>query len=48
MGVSHALANGTILFTLGIDNTEADIQVIADNLPQIVERLRVMSPLYQP
>jgi len=47
MGVSHAIANGTILFTLGIDNSEADIQVIAENLPQIVERLRSMSPLYQ-
>lgn len=46
MGVSHALANGTILFTLGIDNTEADIQLIAENLPKIVERLRSMSPLY--
>ena len=46
MGVSHALANGTILFTLGIDNSEADIQVISENLPQIVERLRSMSPLY--
>jgi cysteine desulfurase len=47
IGVSHAIANGTILFTLGIDNTEEDIQLLAEKLPAIVERLRSMSPLYK-
>lgn len=47
IGVSHAIANGTILFTLGIDNSESDIQLLLEKLPPIVERLRAMSPLYQ-
>jgi len=47
IGVSHAVANGTILFTLGIDNTEEDVELLAEQLPAIVERLRAMSPLYK-
>ena len=47
IGVSHAIANGTILFTLGIDNTEDDINLLTEKLPSIVQRLREMSPLYQ-
>lgn len=47
IGVSHAIANGTILFTLGIDNSEADIQLLTEKLPPIVERLRAMSPIYK-
>ncbi|MDZ7261500.1 MAG: IscS subfamily cysteine desulfurase [candidate division KSB1 bacterium] len=47
MGVSPALANGTILFSLGIDNTEAEVNLLLEKLPPIVERLRAMSPLYQ-
>jgi len=46
MGVSPALANGTLMFTLGIDNTEADVKLLTDKLPGIVNRLRQMSPLY--
>jgi cysteine desulfurase len=40
IGVSHAIANGTILFTLGIDNNEEDVRLLGDKLPGIVERLR--------
>ncbi len=47
IGVSHAIANGTILFTLGIDNNEEDVRSLGDKLPSIVDRLRSMSPLYK-
>lgn len=47
IGQSHAIANGTILFTLGIDNTEEDVRLLGEKLPGIVERLRSMSPLYK-
>ena len=47
MGVSHAIANGTILFMLGIDNTEEDVNLLTEKLPSIVQRLREMSPLYR-
>ena len=47
IGVSHEIANGTVLFTLGIDNTESDVDLLLEKLPGVVQRLREMSPLYQ-
>jgi len=46
MGLSHEIAQGSILFTLGIDNTNEDIDYVAETMPFIVDRLRQMSPLY--
>ena len=46
MGLSHEIAQGSILFTLGIDNTNKDIDYVLENMPLIVDRLRQMSPLY--
>jgi cysteine desulfurase len=46
-GMGHALAQGTLVFTLGIDNTEADIDKILEVMPRIVQTLREMSPLYK-
>lgn len=44
--VDAALAQGTLLFSLGIDNSGDDVKYVIEKLPQIVERLRQMSPLY--
>ncbi len=46
MGLPHALAQGSLLFGLGIDNTPEDIDYVLEVLPPIVDRLRQMSPLY--
>jgi cysteine desulfurase len=46
MGISHEIAQGSILFTLGIDNTNEDIDYVLETMPSIVDRLRQMSPLY--
>jgi cysteine desulfurase len=46
MGLPHEIAQGSLLFGLGIDNTKEDIDYVLDVLPPIVERLRQMSPLY--
>lgn len=46
MGLSHEIAQGSILFTLGIDNTVEDIDYVLETMPPIVDRLRQMSPLY--
>ncbi|MBN1374628.1 MAG: aminotransferase class V-fold PLP-dependent enzyme [Dehalococcoidia bacterium] len=46
MGLSHELSQGSTLFTIGLDTTEDDIDYVVGILPQVVERLRQMSPLY--
>ncbi|HBG92302.1 MAG: cysteine desulfurase NifS [Nitrospirae bacterium GWF2_44_13] len=44
MGVSSNLAQGSIVFTLGTGNTEEDIDYLLSELPQVIKRLREMSP----
>lgn len=46
LGLSHEIAQGSVLFTLGIQNKAEDIDYLLDVMPPIVERLRQMSPLY--
>jgi cysteine desulfurase len=45
MGVDVALAQGSLLFSLGRDSSAEDVDYVLDLLPPIVERLRKMSPL---
>jgi len=47
IGVETALAQGSLVFTLGESNTIEDVDYVAEALPPIVERLRQMSPLYK-
>ncbi len=47
IGTDAAVANGTLLMTLGMGNTEGDIDFVLEKLPAIVQRLREMSPLYE-
>lgn len=47
MGICKEVAHGSVRMTLGRDNTEADIDYVLDVFPEIVQRLRDMSPLYQ-
>jgi cysteine desulfurase len=46
MGLPHEIAQGSLLFSLGVYNNEADIDYVLEKLPPIVDRLRQMSPLY--
>jgi cysteine desulfurase len=46
MGISHEVAQGSILLTLGMDTSDEDIDYVLEVLPPIVDRLRQMSPLY--
>jgi cysteine desulfurase len=46
-GLKHEEAHGSLLFTLGKGNTMEDIERLMDVLPRVVERLRMMSPLYR-
>lgn len=47
IGLSHEMAHGSIRFTLGKENTEAEVDYVLDVFPKIVEKLRKMSPLYK-
>ncbi len=47
MGIDAATAQGSLLFSLGKDNTEAHVARVLEVLPPIVQRLRDMSPLYK-
>lgn len=46
MGLPPEIAQGSLLFTLGLENTEENIDYVLEQLPPIVDRLRQMSPLY--
>jgi cysteine desulfurase len=44
-GLKHEEAHGSLLFTLGRQNTKEEVEYVVDVLPDIVKRLRSMSPL---
>jgi len=45
IGLKHEEAHGSLLFTLGKQNTEEDVDYVVNALPDIVKRLRAISPL---
>ena len=47
IGLKHEEAHGSLRVSFGEDNTPEDVNFIADSLKEIVERLRMMSPLYE-
>jgi cysteine desulfurase len=47
MGVDAATAQGSLLFTFGMENRPEDVDRILEALPPVVERLRNMSPVYR-
>ena len=46
IGLPHEIAHGSIRLTISEENTKEEIDFVIDNLKQIIERLRAMSPLY--
>lgn len=45
IGLKHEEAHGSLLFTLGKQNTEEEVDYVISIMPDIVKRLRRMSPL---
>ncbi|MDH5267190.1 MAG: cysteine desulfurase [Candidatus Bathyarchaeota archaeon] len=45
IGLKHEEAHGSLLFTLGKQNTEEEVDYVIRIMPDIVKRLRKMSPL---
>ncbi len=46
MGIDHALAQSSLVFSLIENTTPEDIDYLLDVFPPVIERLRKMSPLY--
>jgi len=45
IGLKHEEAHGSLLFTLGKQNSEEDVDYVVNAMPDIVKRLRAISPL---
>lgn len=45
IGLKHEEAHGSLMFTLGKENTEEEADYVASLMPDIVKRLRAISPL---
>jgi cysteine desulfurase len=48
MGIPVEDAHGSLRLSLGRSTTEEDIAYVVDRLPGIVQKLREMSPIYDP
>jgi len=46
IGLSHDIAHGSLRITLGRWSKEEEVDYLLEHLPQVVEKLRKMSPLY--
>lgn len=47
IGLPHAVAHGSLRLSVSEFTTEEDVKYLLEVLPPIVERLRMMSPLYE-
>ena len=47
IGLPHEIAHGSLRLTFSDENTEEDIDYILSKVPEIVDRLRKMSPLWE-
>jgi cysteine desulfurase len=47
IGLPHEIAHGSLRLTFGDENTQEDVDYILEVIPQMVSRLRDMSPLWE-
>lgn len=47
IGLPHEIAHGSLRLTLDRGNTEKEVDFILDKIPEVVQKLRDMSPLYE-
>ena len=45
IGLAHEEAHGSLVFTMGKQNTQEDVDLVLEVLPDVVKRLRALSPL---
>lgn len=47
IGLSHEVAHGSLRLTLGYNNTREEVDYLLEVLPDVIQKLRDMSPLYE-
>lgn len=47
IGLPHEIAHGSLRISIGKNNTKEEVDYLLDNLVEVVQRLRDMSPLYE-
>lgn len=47
IGLPHEIAHGSLRLSVGEDTTAEEVDYVLEKLPKIVEKLRLMSPLYE-
>jgi len=47
IGLPHEIAHGSLRLSVGENTTEQEVDYVLEKLPKIVEKLRLMSPLYE-
>jgi cysteine desulfurase len=47
LGLTHEIAHGSLRFSLSEDITDKDIDYVLSKLPDIIAKLRAMSPLWK-
>ena len=47
LGLVHEVAHGSLRLSFGEELTEEDVDYILETIPQVVERLRAMSPMWE-
>ena len=47
IGLPHEKAHGSLRLSLGLYNTEEDVDYLLEKLPPIIDRMRQISPLYE-
>jgi cysteine desulfurase len=47
LGLSHAIAHGSLRISLSDDNTDEDIDALLEIIPPIIQQLRSMSPVWE-
>ncbi len=47
IGLPHEIAHGSLRLSVGEDTTIEEVDYVLEKLPKIIEKLRMMSPLYE-
>lgn len=47
IGLPHEIAHGSLRLSVSEDTTDEEVEYVLDVLPQVIQRLRDMSPLYE-